>query len=796
MLVPVKWLKDYIDIEESSRIIADKVTDTGSHVESIKALDNEITNLLVGQIEKLSQHPTLKKLSIVDLDLADKKITLITGAKNMKEGDKVIVAMLGATLPGGITIGEADFGGIKSPGMLCSYEELGFEDSVVPKSSKDGIIILSDDVQVGSDGLEALGLNDEVIEFEITPNRPDCLSIIGMAREVAATFDKKITLPSAEIKKESDDIKNYFEGVEVQTENSPRFILRVIKDVNIKESPQWIKNYLIKAGMRPINNFVDLTNFIMLEYGQPLHAYDLDTIKANKLIVRMGKDSESVKTLDKNVREVTDQDILICDGNSNPIGLAGVMGGFDTEVTSGTKNILLEAATFNEKNIRKTAKRLSLRSEASSRFEKGVSVELPQHAIERFCHLVEAIGAGQVVKGLYDPMAKEDAVKELVLRNQRSNDLLGIDLSIEETAKYLESLEIETVIKEEGEILAKIPYFRTDLNIEADLIEEVGRLYGFHNIKAQSLSGSLTQGLKSEKRKFMDSLRLDTFALGFSEILTYSFISEKVYDKLNINKDHKLRDIVKIINPLGEDFSVMRTTLLGNMLDVIRKNLNNKAEDLRLSEIGNSFIKDEEGQINENALYTLSLVGEYDFYYLKDVLINVFEKYNVENYKFVKNIDNPIFHNGRCADIFVDDIHIGVMGEIHPLVMSNFDISKRVYMSEINLDLMMASINNTTRYETVSRYPMIKRDIALVVDNDVESEKIVEIIKQNGGENLREVQLFDIYTGSQIEEGKKSLAYKVGFQSYERTLKDEEVKNAFENILQSLNEAFGINLRG
>lgn len=795
MLVPVKWLKDYIDIDEDSRKIADKVTDTGSHVEAISKLSEGIENIKVGQIENIIQHPTLSKLSLVDIDLGESKIQLVTGAKNMKVGDKVVAALLGAKLPGGIEIGEADFDGIKSPGMLCSYEELGVDEALVPKNSKDGIIILSPEVEVGLDGLEALGMDDEVIEFEITPNRPDCLSIMGMAREVAATFQKKIKLPSSSIENEVDDIKDYFSEVVVETENAPRFILRAIKDVKIEESPQWIKNYLMKAGMRPINNFVDLTNFIMLEYGQPLHAYDLDAIEGNKMIVRMGCEDDKILTLDKSERQVDEGDILICDGNSKPIGIAGVMGGFDTEVTADTKNILLEAASFNKANIRRTSKKLSLRSEASTRNEKGIPFELPYYAMERFCNLVETIGAGRIVGGIYDHKSHYYTAKEIVLRNNRSNSLLGLDLSVEETARYLESLEIETIVKGQ-DILAKIPYFRTDLNIEADLIEEVGRLYGFHNIEPKPLAGSLTQGLKSEKRKFIDSLRLDTYALGFSEIMTYSFISEKVYDKLNVAKEDEFRDVVKIMNPLGEDFSVMRTSLIGNMLDVIRKNLNNKAQDLRLSEIGNVFLKNKGEDISENALYTLGLVGKYDFYYLKDVVINILEKYNVEGYSFVKDTKNPIFHPGRCADLLINGVKVGSMGEVHPLVLENFDISKRAYISEINVDELMKHINRTTKYETVSKYPMIERDIALVVDKDVESEKIEAIIAANGGKNLRQVQLFDIYTGEQIDEGKKSLAYKIGFQSFDRTLKDEEVKKAFEHILDSLNEAFGINLRG
>lgn len=795
MLVPVKWLKQYIDLDADSRLIADKLTDSGSHVESIKSLDEGITNIKVAKVENIKEHESLKKLLLVDLNLGDEEITLVTGAKNMKVGDLVVAALEGANLPGGITIGEADFDGVKSKGMLLSYEELGYSDSLVPKNSKDGIIILTGDYKPGDCGIKALDLDDQVIEFEITPNRPDCLSIIGMAREAGASFEKTIEEPKNRVDSEVDKIEDYFNGLHIETEKTDRFILRVIKDVEIKESPQWMKNDLMKAGMRPINNIVDITNFIMLEYGQPLHAYDLDKIREKALIVRDAKDGEQLLTLDKNTRSLTSEDIVICDGKSNPIGLAGVMGGFDTEVTESTTNILIEAATFEDDSIRQTSKRLNLRSEASSRYEKKVPSKLAEVAIDRFCELIEATSSGIVVAGSYDHKKDQIEDRTLRLRNSRSNTLLGLDLDINQTRAYLENLGLETSI-EGDEIITKIPYYREDLTIEADLIEEVGRLYGFHNIKPQPLKGALTEGLKSDLRNFMDQVRRDVFALGFSEILTYSFISEKQFDNLNLDKESKLRNVIKILNPLGEDFSVMRTTLLGNMLDVIRRNINNKENDLKLSELGNTFSLNDSNERIETKLLTLGLVGDYDFYYTKDIVLNLLDKYGVNEIEFEKNDQNSIYHPGRCAHIIVDGQDIGTIGEIHPLVLENFDIGKRVYAAELNIDLLITKKADQIRYQTVSKYPMVERDIALVVDKAVESQKIIDVIKDNGGQLLKSVQLFDIYTGSQIEEGKKSLAYKIGFQSDERTLKDKEVKAAFENILAALSDAFGVNLRG
>lgn len=796
MLVPVNWLKEYIDIDLDTREIADKLTDSGSHVESIVSLGKSLKGLKVGQILKISKHETLEKLHLVDLDMGQgESLRLVTGAKNMKENDKVVVAGLGACLPGGLVIKEADFAGIKSPGMLCSYEELGIDEALVPKNSKDGIIILPPDVQIGADAVKILGLDTDVIEFEITPNRPDCLSIIGMAREVAAVLDKKVKYP--EHRAVDNDIKysDFFKGIRLESKNVDRFMAGIIKDVVIKESPLYIQNYLRAAGMRPINNIVDFTNFIMLEYGQPLHAYDLESIAQRELIVRQAENEESLITLDNVERKLENTDILICDGENKPIGLAGIMGGLFSEVKDTTKNILIESASFSQDNVRQTSKRLNLRTEASSRFEKGIASPLNKLALERFFDLVTETNSGTVVKEVMDFGNKDFVSNKIRLRNDRVKLLLGMDMVVDKSKKYLENLELE--VSQKGDDLeVTVPYFRSDLTIEADLIEEIGRLYGFHNIKPKALEGALTKGLKSPKRNYIDGLRTDLYALGFSEILTYSFISKKQYDKLNVDQDSKLRNTVNIINPLGEDFSVMRTSLLGNMLDVVRKNLNNKQNDLRLSEVGNSFQKDEDGQIYENTLMTLALVGAYDYYYAKDVLENIFKKVGLKAVAFIKDSENPIFHPGRCARLEIEGEVLGYLGQIHPLVAENFDIGKAVYACEINVDLMLKHSDLQVSYKPISKYPLIERDIALVVDREVESQSIIEIIRANGGDILKTVNLFDIYTGSQIEEDKKSLAYKIGFQSDVRTLKDQEVKDKFEDILRALNEKFNVNLRG
>lgn len=792
MLVPVKWLREYVDVKDDTKEIANKVTDSGSHVESIKAYSG-LSNLVVAKVLEIKKHENAENLSLVKLDLGNEELVVVTGAKNMKVSDNVVLAKIGATLPGNIKIDVAEFKGIESPGMLCSYKELGVADNLVPKNSEEGIIILGDDVKPGDCAIEALGLDDDIIEFEITPNRPDCLSIIGMAREVAAVYDTKIKHPSIKIERKEDSYNEYFNGVEIQTKNSKRFLSAVVKDVVIKESPLYIQNYLRNAGMRPISNIVDFTNFVMLEYGQPLHAYDLDTIEGKKIIVRQGNEGETVKAIDQSERKILDSDIVIADGNSRAIGLAGVMGGFDTEVTDNTKTILIESANFNQESIRLTSKRLGLRSEASSRFEKGVSPVTAEYGIQRFLKLIEETNSGVVVSGIEDSGEfKEEKIK-ISLLNKTSNNLLGIELSPEESSKYLETLEIETEVNGD-EILATIPYFRGDLRIEADLIEEIGRLYGFHNIKPKSLVGGLTQGVKSELRNFEDKVRNEIYSLGFSEIMTYSFISKKQYEKLNLEENDKLRNCIEILNPLGEDFSVMRTTLIGNMLDAIRSNLNKKQYDLRFTELGNTFTKVNK-EIIETKKLVVALVGEYDYYYLKDVLEKLLLKLNITNIRFEREEHNPIFHTGRCANVTKNDNVLGILGEISPIVLDNFDINHRVYLFELNVELLNNLKNEILQYKKISKYPLVERDIAFIVDKSIESQSIIDVIKENGGEYLKAVKLFDTYEGNQINKGKISLAYKLGFQSDEYTLKEETIKESFNNIEKGLVEAFNIEIR-
>lgn len=803
MLVPVNWMKEYVDIDETDRKIADEVTDTGSHVDSITYLANFLRRsekIVVGKILDLSYSEDLKKLTICKVDVGEETVQILTGAKNMNKGDFVIVAKVGAVLPDGKKIKKVEFDGYESFGMLCSYEELGFDDSIVPKKSKNGLAILGDGVEAGEGIVKALDLDQNVIEFEITPNRADCLSITGMAREVGAAFEKKLNLPEIEYEEKGGRIENYLDSVEIKSDYCSSFIARVIRNVKIGQSPQWIQNKLMAAGMRPINNIVDISNFVMLEFGQPLHTYDLSEVKGKKVIVRKAKEGEILKTLDENERKL-DSDMLMIADEKDSMCIAGIMGGYNSEVRENTKDILLEAAVFNGANIRNTSKKLKLRSEASIRNEKGTNPIFAELASKRFCYLIEKTKAGEICEGEITAGATNLKEKNLRLRLSRVNLLLGMDFTKEQVKKYLESLEFG--VKEiEGEdsfdifFDVNVPFFRTDINIEADLIEEIARMYKIQNIHPLPLKLDTFPGKKSGIREFKDLANDSLYALGLSEILTYSFISPKEYDKLNLARDDSRRDAVEIINPLGEDFSVMRTCLIANMLEVVSKNLKNRIEDLRFFEIGNVFIKSGQKLPNEDLSMVCCLSGNYDFYYLKDLFEKVCDKLGIRGIEYDIDSEDPVFHSGRCARVHIGDENLGKLGEIHPVVLENFEIDKRVYAFEINLTSLYKFADREKKYNKIIKYPAVKRDLSLVVDDDISSRDIEETMYENGGDFLVDIELFDIYKGKQIEEGKKSYTYKLEFVSAERTLKDEEIKSAFEKITKSLNDKYKVDLRG
>lgn len=796
MFLPVKWLKEYVNLDVDSKVLADELTLSGSHVESIISLDGNIENIVVGRIEKIWEHEDADKLLVVMVNIGDETIQIVTGATNLKVGDYVPVALIGAKLPKDIYIEKTNFRGVESYGMLCSLKELGYEDNVIPKRHRDGIFVLDREYPLGTPIDEILGLYGEIIELEITPNRPDCLSIIGMAREAAATFDKELKLPEIMVKDEVEDIKDYLESIDIDRELCNRYYARVIKDIKVKESPLWLQIYLMEAGVRPINNIVDITNFVMLEFGQPLHAFDLDKMKNKRILVRKAKDGEKIRTIDDQERILTNENLVITDGEV-PIGIAGVMGGMAWEVTEETTTVLLESANFNSKSVRLTSKQLNLRTEASSRFEKGIDPNLCKIAAERVCQLVEEIGVGKVVKGNMDVYENIREEKTIQLRPEKVNNLLGTHLNVEEMIDYLERLDLKTNLNG-NKIDVNIPTYRLDLNIEADLIEEIGRLYGFHNIPIQPLVGVLTRGEKPYSRIVSDKASSVLQGLGLNQVISYSFISPRVYDKIKVEPDSKLRDYIKLINPLGEDYSVMRTTLIPNMLDILSRNYNYGVKECFLYEIGNIFIPRElplKELPKEEKTLSIGMYGNVDFYDLKEIVVILLERLGIKDLEYTKETKNPTFHPNRTANLLLKGEKIGVLGEIHMDVSENYDMDTRVYIAQLNFDTIVREANLERKYRPLPKYPAILRDIAVVVDSNVLVGDLEKIILENGEGLVEKVELFDVYEGKQIEEGKKSIAFSITYRSYERTLKDAEVNKVHQRIISDLDNRLGAKLR-
>lgn len=792
MLLPVKWLRDYVDIDASTKEISEKITDTGSHVESIEDRSVGLSNVVVGKILKIENHPNADKLVICTIDTGDEELTIVTGAKNVFEGAIVPVAKVGAKLAKGMEIKDSELRGVASHGMLCSLGELGFDSSVIAKEYRNGIYIFPEGTEIGQDAIKALDLDSEIIEFEITPNRPDCLSIIGMARETAATFDIKLKEPEIKFQEEDTNIKEVFNDVRIETPNCRRFYAKAIRNVKIEESPLWMQNYLMAAGVRPTNNIVDITNFVMLEYGQPLHAYDLDKIETKEILVRMAKEGEELLTLDNQKRELKDTDIVISDGKK-AIGLAGVMGGFDTEVTEDTVNVLLEGANFDQDLIRDTARRLQLRSEASAKFEKGIDPNIAKIGVDRAAQLIKDFGAGEVLSGCIDAYEDKAEEKVIKLRPEKVNKLIGFDISPQEMVDLLERLEIKSKI-EGDHIVSIVPTFRLDLSIEEDLIEEIARIYGYHNIEPKPLEGTVTVGGRSALRNLEIRIKESLFTLGFNELITFSFVGDSNFDKLNLKKDNKLRDAVRIINPLGDEFSVMRTTLISNLLENLSYNEHRDNNNVAAFEFGNTF-KPENGDLpSEEKKLSLGFYDIGDFYYLKEAVREIFWKIGIKDLEF-KRANVEFLHPGRSAEVYYNGVCYGVFGEVHPNVLKNFDMKKRAFVGELLVQrLLDFAIPNYT-YKELPKYPATKRDLAFILDEDIDSYSIEKIVKKNAKDLLEKYEVFDVYTGEGIDDGMKSLAFSVIFRANDRTLKDEEVNEIIEKIIEDITKDLSGKLR-
>ena len=797
MLVPIKWMSQYVDINTDDKTLSDKLTLTGSHVDAVIDYEKQIENVVTGKILEIERHPNADKLVVTKIDVNQgEPVQIITGANNMKVGDVVPVALEGAILPGGIKLKKTNFRGLPSYGMMVSYEEFGFDDKVIPKESRDGIVILDKNTELGKNVKDVLELYGSALEVEVTFNRPDCLNIVGMARETAATLNTEFKFPVIEIKNETGDIKDYFNGVEIEDEDlCSRFYVKVIKDIKIGQSPLWMQRTLMDAGMRPINNIVDVTNYVMLELGQPLHAYDLEKLNGKKLIARRAKKDEKIVTIDQTDRSLSENMLVIADVEK-PACIAGVMGGFNTEITDDTKIMVLESASFNPKSIRETSKQLGMRSEASARNEKPMHYKMAEIASQRACQLIEMIGAGCVVGGYMEAGNNAYIAPVVTLRPYRATELLGVEISVDDMLKSLNTLEIESTFDGE-KISCKIPYFRADIVEEADVIEEVGRMYGLENIASKPLIGKIRKGRKSEKREIEDEIKNIACGMGMYELTTYSFISPKSYNNICASEDSNLRKYIKILNPLGEDYSSMRTTLMTNMMDVIQRNSFRGVEEAKLFEVGNTFIPLQlpitEPPMEKSKL-CMGIYGKYDFYDMKGIVEAIISRFGI-TVSLVPIKDNSIFHPGRTAGMYIKNELIGIYGEVSHEVIENYGLSHTAYLAEIDIEKIVEYKNTEWKYEPLPKYPAMVRDIAVTVKDDVLVGDMEDTIKSINSHIIESVKLFDVYKGEHIEKGYKSTAFSVTYRNKERTLKDKEVETVHRKILEALETKFEATLR-
>ncbi len=794
MLVPLKWLRDYVDIDVDTKEFADMMTMTGSKVEKVEFFGQETNGVEVCKILEIDKHPDADKLKVTKVEVADgQTLQIVTNATNIKVGDFVPVARIGAVLPDNFKIKKGKLRGVLSEGMFCGCEELTIPSQYVEEYKKNGIYILDyeKEYELGKDVREVLGINDALIEFEITSNRPDCRSIIGIAREAAVTLGKDLKVPEINVK--GSDEKMNFE-IDVQTDLCKRYSAKVVKDVKVKPSPYWMQRRLIEAGMRPINNIVDITNYVMLELGQPLHAFDLDDIKYDKMTVKLAEEGEKFVTLD-GVERTLDKDTLVIGNKDKTLDLAGIMGGQNSEIKDTTTSILIEGASFSKENIRATSKKLGLRTEASSRFEKGIDINLTEIAVNRACQLIEMLECGVVLDGMLDYYPEKEEVQKIVVNPVRINKLLGVEVKIDEFINILEKLEFKTNLISSDKLELEVPSFRLDITEDADILEEIARIYGYENIPSHSLEGNATAGVKTKKQKFIDSIKSNSISCGLNEILTYSFVSPKGVDNINLDENDSKREFVKIMNPLGEETSVMRTTLIPNMLNIISTNISHKVEEAYLFECGNTFIP-QENLPKEVKKYCIGMYGkEADFFELKGIIEEVLENVGLKNYEVEPEKNNNTFHPGRCANLVLEGKVLGTFGELHPDVIENYNLGQRVYVAEIDIDLVFENTDETKIYTQLPKYPSTSRDIALLVKDEIFVKQIEDIIKANSSDIVESYKLFDVYKGAQIEEGYKSIAYTITYRSKNKTLTDEEVSTVHDKILSELSDKLDANLR-
>ena len=804
MNTSLSWIKTYVpDLDVTAQEYTDAMTLTGTKVEGFTELDADLDKIVIGQIDKIEKHPDADKLIICQVNIGTESVQIVTGAPNVKEGDKVPVVLDGGRVagghdgkmtPGGIKIKKGKLRGVESFGMMCSIEELGSTREMYPEAPEYGIYIFPEDAVVGESAVKALGLDDVVFEYEITSNRVDCYGVLGIAREAAATFQKKFCPPIVEVKENDEKASDYVKVTVEDPELCPRYCARVVKNVKIGPSPKWMQRCLASNGIRPINNLVDITNYVMEEFGQPMHAYDLDTIANQEIVVRRAGKDEKFVTLDGQERIMDENVLMICDGEK-AVGIAGIMGGENSMITDDVKTVLFEAACFDGTSIRLSSKRIGLRTDASGKFEKGLDPNNAQAAIDRACQLMEELGAGEVVGGMVDVCSETREPSRVKFEPEKINKLLGTSLTKEEMIDYLGRVELAYDEKTD-EIVP--PTFRQDIHCNADVAEEVARFYGYDKIPMTLPTGEATTGKLPFKLRIQEVARDIAEYCGFSEGMSYSFESPKVFDKLCIPEDSDLRKVITISNPLGEDYSIMRTSTLNGMLASLSTNYNRRNKDVRLYELGNIYLPKSLPVTelpDERTMFTLGMYGKGDFFDMKGVCEEFFEKIGMKKkVTYDPNSGKPFLHPGRQANMIYEGKVVGYLGEVHPAVADNYSIGEKAYIAVIDILDVLEFAGFNHKYTGIAKYPAVTRDLSLVVPHAVLAGQIEEIFDQRGGNILESYQLFDIYEGAQIEKGFKSMAYSLVFRAHDKTLGENEISAAMKKIMNGLN-GLGIELR-
>ena len=801
----LSWIKAYVpDLDVTAQEYTDAMTLTGTKVEGFEELDADLDKIVVGQIEKIEKHPDADKLVVCQVNIGTEVIQIVTGAKNVFEGAKVPVVLDGGRVAGGHEPGQRVAGGIKikkgklrgvpSYGMMCSIEELGSTKEMYPEQPENGIYIFPEDTEVGADAIELLGLHDVVFEYEITSNRVDCYSVVGIAREAAATFNKEFKPPVVTETGNDEDVNDYVKVTVENTDLCSRYCARAVKNIKIGPSPKWLQRRLSSVGIRPINNLVDITNYVMEEYGQPMHAYDLDTLAGHQIVVKNAQDGEKFVTLDGQERTMDKDVLMICDGEK-AVGIAGIMGGENSMITDNAKTMLFEAACFDGVNIRKSSKRVGLRTDASGKFEKGLDPNNAMDALNRACQLVEELGAGEVVGGAIDVYSKKKEPVRVPFDAEKINRMLGTNISEEDMLGYFKKIDLD-YDAETKEVIA--PTFRHDLFRLADLAEEVARFFGYDNIPTTLPSGEATTG------KLPFKLRIEQVAsdiaefCGFSQGMSYSFESPKVFDKLLLPEDSKLRNAISIMNPLGEDYSIMRTTSLNGMLTSLATNFNRKNKVARLYEFGNVYLPKQLPltELPEECMkLTIGMYGEGDFFNLKGVIEELFDNLGMKNIcTYVPTTEHPFLHPGRQANIVKDDTVVGYLGQLHPEACDNYNLKGEIYVAVLDMPNVVALSSFDIKYEGIAKFPGSTRDLSMVMDKSIFVGQVEELIKKCGGKLLESYKLFDVYEGEQIAAGKKSVAYTMTFRAKDRTLEAGEVDKIIEKLVKELGK-LGIELR-